>query len=83
MAREGKRSMKKGDVGRDPPGSNHRREERAKWLFTSILSPISEPRCQNRFRTSAFRLCRMMYVVERCRERGGRKGEEEGDRKER
>lgn len=74
--REGKRSIKEEDVGGDPPGSNHRREERAKWLFTSILSPISEPRCQNRFRTSAFRLCRMMYVVERCR-----KSESERERK--
>lgn len=54
-ARERARSARK--RGRDapernPPGSNHRCEERAKWLFTSILSPISEPRrCQSsRFR---------------------------------
>lgn len=67
-ARDGKKSKKEIETPGNPPGSNHRREERAKWLFTSILSPISEPRCQNRFRKPAFRLCRMMYVVEGRRE---------------
>ena len=38
-----------------PLGSNLRREQRAKWLFTSILSPISEPRCRDRFHTIASR----------------------------
>lgn len=37
----------------NPPGSNLRREQRAKWLFTSILSPISEPRCRDRFHAIA------------------------------
>lgn len=64
-ARDVKKSKKETETPGNPPGSNHRREERAKWLFTSILSPISEPRCQNRFRTLAFRLCRMMYDVGR------------------
>lgn len=39
--------------GGNPPGSNLRREQRAKWLFTSILSPISEPRCRDRFHAIA------------------------------
>lgn len=51
-ARDCKKSEKEMETPGNPPGSNYQREERAKWLFTSILSPISEPRCQNRFRNA-------------------------------
>lgn len=49
LAKAGRRATGGRGCGGVPQGSNLRCEQRAKWLFTSILSPISEPCCRDRF----------------------------------